>query len=395
MVLSEQSIMEQQPVYFKNTSSSSSHQKVAFDDDTTSPIHDYEIPHTILWCLCSALFTILLKRLLESFPYPLTIASVVLGTQMFYSALKWTCLPPLWLNNSSNRRTSRRRPSFRRFKRRHWYKLMPAALSHGVGSILNMYTALLGPVATSVLMQLLPRPFWSGTPFPAAQLVLCGVMMSSISKSATLEVSEQTEPSTSSRNYYIYIVQVVIGLLANLAFVARSRIRISTHRFNGAQNVFEVTCAMSVVGLIVPLTWFVDGASPFLYLLLEVSESNPRRFLQLLCIGILYCINNELTFVVVKQPAVLRRAVSWVAAIFVWTPQRYLEILGGLLVFGATWYHNYVRKQQSARGDYTSSGTMSEQHDLPPVRDRTLSTDSYTSLGSCMSYNSLRALDRG
>jgi hypothetical protein len=313
--------------------------------------------------------------------------------QLLYSALKWTCLPPLWVN-SNNRRTPRRRPSFRRFKRRHWYKLIPAALSHGVGSILNMYTALLGPIATAVLMQLLPRPFWSGSPFPAAQLVLCGVIMSSISKSATVPLSEQPESST-SRNYYIYIVQVVVGLLANLAFVARSRVRTSTHRFNGAQNVFEVTCALSVVGLIVPLTWLVDGTSPFLYLLLEVSESNSRRFLQSLCLGILYCINNELTFVVVKQPAVLRRAVSWVAAIFVWTPQRYLEIMGGLLVFGATWYNNYVREQQRARGDYSSSSIISEQYDLAPARDRTLSTDSYTSLGSSMSYNSLRALDRG
>jgi hypothetical protein len=41
MVLSEQSIMEQQPTYFQKTSSSISQHKVAFDDDTTSATRDY------------------------------------------------------------------------------------------------------------------------------------------------------------------------------------------------------------------------------------------------------------------------------------------------------------------------------------------------------------------
>jgi len=356
--------------------------KVNFDDDATTPSKsksDHAVLHTILWCLCSAMYTVLGKRLLDSFPFPLTITSVILGTQALYSLLKWTCPTRAisWFITSNRRRRS---PSFRRFKRRHWQKLLPAALTHGVGSILIFYSALLGPVATSVLMQLLPRPFWKTFP----PYVLIGVCVSSVS----LSVPRNGDSSHNYySNYYIYIVQVVVGLVAHLAFVARSRIRINAQRFNGSQNVFEVTCALSVVVLIWPLALLIDGVGPISYLLLEVLEKNPWRFLQLVFLGILYCISNEMTFVVVTQRAVLRRAVSWVAAVLVWTPQRSLEVIGALIVFGATWYNAYYTSKKK--------GHTTDFDDLPPIRARTQSTDSHTSMGSSFSFNSSsRGMDR-
>lgn len=335
--------------------------------------------HTIVWCVCSAMYTLLLKRLLDTFPYPLTITMVVLGTQALYSMFKWTCLASTPTGSSTTRTTTgrkpvptSRRPAFRRFKRRHWQKLVPAALSHGVGSILSIYAALLGPAATSVLIQLLPRPFWSGS-FPTSQLILCGVCLASVSRSESID--------SASPGYYIYIVQVVAGVIANLAFVARSRIRISTHRFNGAQNVFEVTCALSVVALIIPLTYFVDGVGPLLYLLLELTDhKNPWRCLQLGLLGVLYCINNEITFLFVsrqQRPALLRGVVSWIAT-SMRAPQLF-QVLGALLVFGVTYANNP-----------SSITPILSKHSQPePLRRRAQSTDSYTSTGS-MSYTSLR-----
>lgn len=171
--------------------------------------------YATIWCASSVLYAVALRQLFQAFvPYPLCISTFVLGTQFIYSLVKWFLL------------RTRRPPSFSKLRRRHWHRLVLAALSHGMGTTIAFdYAAKSGPMTTCVLLKLLPYPF----------------LLSSV------PIWLGTAASITS------IIQLVMGLAANLCFAARSRVRISNHCFQGSQNVFDVTCALSFL-LALPLS---------------------------------------------------------------------------------------------------------------------------------------------
>lgn len=286
--------------------------------------------YTIIWCLCSALYVVVLKLLLQSFPYPLCITGAVLGTQFVYSLSKWFLF------------RKQRAPSFSRLKRRHWQRLLPAALSHGLGTIASHYTAQSGPMSTCILLKLLPYPFlFQSIP------ILLGVGVSVTS-----------------------VLQLAIGMTANLLFAARSRVRISTHRFQGGQNVFEVTCALSFVLVVVPLALLVEGIPDM-----------TRHYVWLLLLGVLYSVSNDMGAAAPQHDSI-RRIVTWTAAVtLLGEARRYQDVIGAVLVFCGRWWR--TRSQTKTK----------KNQDLPSVtRNRAFSAESFATQGTASSLRSIRSL---
>lgn len=276
-----------------------------------------------------------LKRLLQAFPYPFCISTFVLGTQFFYSLVKWFLI------------RTRRPPSFSKLRRRHWYRLILAALSHGMGTIAFHCTAQSGPMTTCVLLKLLPNPF----------------LLSSI------PIWLGTAASITS------IIQLVFGLTSNLCFAARSRVRISTHRFQGSQNVFDVTCALSFLLLALPLSLCFEGVTASLFLQRQGPWSDFRW--SLVALGILYSVSNDMG-AVVPQYDLSRRMVTWAStALVLGEARRYQDVLGAILVFLGRWW--------SLRHERQQTNTTKTPHDIFPAvanRGRAFSADSCTTQGS-------------
>ena len=288
-----------------------------------------------IWCASSALFTVALKRLLQAFPYPLCISTFVLGTQFIYSLGKWFLL------------RTRRPPSFSKLRRRHWCRLVLAALSHGIGTIAFHCTAQSGPMTTCVLLRLLPYPF----------LVSSVPIWLGIASSITS------------------IIQLVIGLAANLCFAARSRVRISTHRFQGSQNVFDVTCALSYLLLVLPLSLCFEGVTASLLLQRQGPWTDHRW--SLVALGILYSVSNDMG-ATVPQYDLTRRMITWAStALVLGEARRHQDVIGAFLVFTGRWW--------ASRQEHQRKNTAKQQQDIFPAatnRGRTFSADSCTTQGS-------------
>jgi hypothetical protein len=325
--------------------------------------------YPITWCACSALYAVILKHLLQSFPYPLRITTAVVGTQLLYSLTKWILLP-----------TKTRRPSFSKLRQRHWQRLIPAALAHGLGTIASHYTVQAGPITTCVLLKMLPYPLeissvpiWFG---------------------AILSVRR--------------IFHLVIGLSANLCFAVRYRIPISTRRFHCAQNVFEVTCALSFFIVVLPLTLVMEGLPNIVLLPDMMTKPNTTAIITsqqdfsynvgflLLLLGILYSLGNEMGALLSapKHADLLRRMATWALAVMVLDDaRRYQDVAGAMLVFGTQWWRNKNKRSSSAPDSIVVGNHQKQQHDLPLAnRSRSFSADSYTTQGSLRTYNSLRSV---
>lgn len=329
---------EQRPVY-----------KVVFHQDAKNPSSRDRISifsFASIWCASSALFALKLNRLLQSFPYPLCIATFVLGTQFSYSLAKWFLF------------RTRRPPSFSRIRRRHWYRLVLAAFAHGMGTIAFHYTAQFGPMTTCVLLKLLPYPF----------------LLSSLPIWLAIAASITN------------IFQLVLGLIANLCFAARSRVRISTHRFQGSQNVFDVTCALSFLFVALPLSLVVEGKAASIFLQDQDHFADVAWSLPFL--GILYSVSNDMG-AIVPQYDLTRRIVTWVsAALVLGEARRYQDILGAIVVFAGRWWSH----RHQPRG---TNASRKQQDIFPTVanRGRTFSADSCTTQGSMWtSGTSLRSI---
>ena len=330
--------------------------------------------YPITWCACSALYAVILKHLLQSFPYPLRITSAVVGTQLLYSMTKWILLP-----------TKTRPPAFSKLRQRHWQRLVPAALAHGLGTIASHYAVQAGPITTCVLLKMLPYP-----------MALSSVP---IWFGAVLSVRR--------------ISHLVIGLTANLWFAARYRIPISTRRFHGAQNVFEVTCALSFFIVVLPLTLVMEGL-PNIVPDMRMMMTKPNAtaiitsqqdysydiWFLLLLLGTLYCVGNEMGALLStpKHADLLRRMATWALAVMVLDDaRRYQDVAGAMLVFGTQWWRNNNNnkniRSSSAPDSFVVGNHQKQQHDLPIAnRSRSFSADSYTTQGSLRTYNGLRSI---
>lgn len=317
--------------------------RVVFREDTTFWGSDsdskQEYLSTILWCASSAAYAVLVKIVLDSYPRPFTITSAVLTVQALYSCLKWFV------------QKKKRHPRFRKLRQRHYTKLLPAALLHGIGTVLSHYAAAVGPISTSVMMKLVtPRSNPIGS---LAVMVYC---FASAAGSWRL--------------------QLVYSGAANAFFASRSRIRISTHRFNGGQNVFEVTCLASLFLIALPgmlLFERGDGGD-------DLTTSYLLLWLLLPLLGVLYCINNEMAFhySLLPHSNLWRRWVSYLAAVATVDAVSYIAMGAAMAVFGVV---RYFAPQHSS---YTSS-----------ARDRTQSHDSVTSMSSFTTSSSLRMSQYG
>lgn len=311
------------------------HARVVFREDTTFWGSDTDSKtgyfYTILWCASSAAYAVLVKMLLNTFPRPFTITTAVLTVQALYSCLKWFAL-------------KKRHPRFRKLRQRHVTKLLPAALLHGIGTVLSHYAAAAGPVSMTILMKLLqPRSNPMGS---VAVLFFC------IYAAATT-----SSPTT--------IIQLLYCGAANAFFVSRSRIRISTHRFNGGQNVFEVTCLASLFLMALPGMLLFER---------HHNSIDMTSFGLMMALGVLYCINNEMAFhySLLPHSNLWRRWVSYLAAVASvdyhsppYNHHHWIHVALAMAVFGVARYF-----------------AAPQNHQYAAARDRTQSHDSITSMSS-------------
>jgi hypothetical protein len=172
------------------------------------------------------------------------------------------------------------------------------------------------------------------------------------------------------------VFQLVQGLIASLCFAARSRVRISTHRFQGSQNVFDVTCALSFFFVALPLSLVVEGKTVSLFL--QRQDHFAEVAWSLLSLGVLYSVGNDMG-AIVPQYDLTRRMVTWAsAALVLGEARRSQDILGAILVFVGRWWS---RRHQSQGGTNSSK----KPQDIFPTaanRGRTFSADSCTTQGS-------------
>jgi Triose-phosphate Transporter family len=296
----------------------------------------------LLWCASSSFYFILLKSILNFFPYPIFLTAVVLGTQTLYSFLRWE------LGISKG-------PSFSKLRRRHVTRLLWAALLHGMATLALNHCVLAGPLTLTILLKMLPFSY------SVASLLQWGISLAMITNAKHL----------------------TLALLANLGFAARSQIRTSTHRFHGGHNVFQLTVALSFLIPTLPLYFCLEHNHVIFHWQTANVDNNqtnthfPTFWIGLL--GVLYCIGNDLG-AVVPQFDIHRRLVTWAfGALLLGENLGSMDVIGAFSVILLQLY----RKRYDTK---PSQSTLMNSSDTSR-RNRTHSGESFGST----SWNSIRS----
>jgi hypothetical protein len=235
----------------------------------------------------------------DSFPYPIFISCIMLSFQTLSATLSWF----VW--------QSTKPPSFSRLKRKHAIRLFGASIAHGLGTLLNYYTLWLGPASASVMLRMWQWNLWR---------------LSSLSIASGILILSDTTA-----------LQMICGLLAHASFSWRSKIRISTIRFNGSQNVFSLTCGVALCFVCLPLSLLIEGGAPWKHLTFQQTA-----FLGIL--GMAYITSSRMTFLLASKRRLdlMRRVATYIVSM--WWPHQtpantvLASLVGATLVFLGWWY---------------------------------------------------------
>ena len=287
---------------------------------------------TLLWAMSTSLGGILLKGLLLSHPYPLSLSVGCLGvSSVVYLGLWGTGI--------------RRSPNVRRVRARHLPRLGISALLHALAVVLTIHSVAMGSLSDFLLLrtvQFTPN-LW------ALGASLLGVSLSVESMPQSLAV-----------------------LASNLSLTAQSHIRFDSKRFRGSHNLYGVINILSFV-LLLPVAFAVEGMEPWKGLLLRQQE---ERGLLLRFLGYSLCnfAGGEIAFRVFRRHGFQDVALSDTARrilsllVVATTLGETVSVEGTLLAFGGLYWtttksssalHAASGFRQRSRSDSESSFTSS------------------------------------
>jgi solute carrier family 35 protein E1 len=224
----------------------------------------------LLWCLFSAAYTVLNKRILATFSFPLTIATIQLCVTSLCGIIMWMTV---------------RTHAFARLRRHHVLPLTKTAVFNAAGIAFLQVALTRSPVSWTILWKTAQPSFSSyfdGLSSPAAYLSWFGILW-----------------SMCFAGVRVPWIGFGLTMLHNLALVGRHQAsrKLSWYRFGGAPNLFMVMTMLSFL-ILAPIALLVEGKaltndSDDVKAICARLSDDTKTVRLLIMSGILFWLTNE------------------------------------------------------------------------------------------------------